>query len=189
MALKLITPATALAVSLIDAKTHLRVDSSDDDTLITSLIKAATEVAEQFTGRAIMPQTWQLTLDSFPDALQLTRVPVASVSSLQYTDSVGTLQTLDSSAYSLDNLDDEGFAYVLPAYGTTWPAPRAQANAVKCTFIAGWADAAAVPDGIKTFIKLTMAAAYENPASEGAAQTHKTALAERLLDRHKVWAL
>ena len=50
MALKLITPATELAVSLADTKAHLRVDVADDDTLITALITAATELAEQATG-------------------------------------------------------------------------------------------------------------------------------------------
>ena len=82
MALKLITTASALAVSLVEAKAHLRVDVADDDALITAYITAATEMAEQATGRAIMPQTWQLTLDAFPSALALTRTPVASISSL-----------------------------------------------------------------------------------------------------------
>lgn len=82
MALKLITAATALAVSLVEAKEHLRVTESTEDTLITAMITAATEVAEQITGRAIMPQTWELTLDAFPDAFELTRIPAASITSL-----------------------------------------------------------------------------------------------------------
>lgn len=64
--------------------------------ILSPCAKAATEAAEQMTGRAIMPQTWELTLDAFPDALELTRVPVASVTSLKYFDATGTEQTLSN---------------------------------------------------------------------------------------------
>jgi hypothetical protein len=36
--LKLLTAPTDVPVALADAKTHLRVDVSDDDTLITSML-------------------------------------------------------------------------------------------------------------------------------------------------------
>ena len=65
MPLKLTAAATAAAVSLAEAKLHLRVDSTDDDTLIAALVAAATDAAEHLMGRAVMPQQWQLTLDSF----------------------------------------------------------------------------------------------------------------------------
>lgn len=188
MALKLITPAAALAVSLIEAKLHLRVDVADDDTLITALITSATEAAEQATGRAIMSQTWELTLDAFPDALQITRVPAASVSSLRYFDSTGTQQTLSASLYALDNADDFDFAYVVPAYGSTWPATREQINAVALRYVAGYSSAATVPESIKSWIKLQLGAMYENRQAEGAVQTYALGFVDSLLDRYKVYA-
>lgn len=188
MALKLITPAIALAVSLAEAKLHLRVDASDEDTLITAMITAATEAAEQATGRAIMPQTWELTLDAFPDAFQLTRVPVASVISLKYWDVAGTQQTLGSMLYTLDNADDFNFHYVVPAYGASWPDTRDQINAVALRYVAGYADAAGVPDSIKAWIKLQVGAMYENRMAEGPVQTYALGFADRLLDRYKVFA-
>ena len=145
MALKLITASTALAVTLAEAKAHLRVDSSDEDTLITAMITSATETAEQITGRAIMPQTWELTLDAFPDALELTRVPAVSVTSIKYFDVAGVQQTLASNAYALDAADDFGFAYIVPAYDTGWPVTRDQINAVAVQYVAGYANAAGVP--------------------------------------------
>jgi uncharacterized phiE125 gp8 family phage protein len=188
MALKLITAATALAVSLVEAKAHLRVTASDDDTLITAMITAATEVAEQMTGRAIMPQTWELTLDAFPDAFELTRIPAASITSLKYYDTAGVLTTMDGAAYTLDIADDYGFAYVVPAYGLTWPTAREQINAVVVRYVAGYANAAAVPESIKSWIKLQISAMYENRELEGIAQTHKLGFADRLLDRYRVFA-
>lgn len=188
MALKLITAAAALAVSLVEAKAHLRVTVADEDTLITALITAATETAEQLTGRALMPQTWELTLDAFPDAFELTRTPVASVTSLKYYDGTGVLTTLDGAAYSLDTAHDFGPAYVVPAYGLAWPASRDQVNAVALRFVAGYASAAAVPEPIKAWIKLQVGAMFENRELEATGQTHALGFADTLLDRYKVYA-
>jgi uncharacterized phiE125 gp8 family phage protein len=193
MSLKLITAASALAVSLSEAKAHLRVDSSDEDTLITAMITSATETAEQITGRAIMPQTWELTLDAFPAALELTRVPAASVTSIKYFDAAGVQQSLASNAYALDNADDFGFAYIVPAFGTEWPATRDQINAVAVQYVAGYANAAAVPEPIRSWIKLQIAAMYENREGESysaraVSTTVKMSFVDALLDRYRVWA-
>lgn len=189
MALKLITPATALAVSLADAKLHLRVDGSDEDGLITACILAATEAAEQATGRSILPQTWELTLDAFPAAFELTRVPAASVASIQYVDADGMQQTLGSARYTLNNANDFGPAIVVPAYGDAWPSARSQVNAAALRYVAGWPDAASVPDSIKSWIKLQVGAMYDNRQAEGAVQTHPLGFADRLLDRYKMWSM
>ena len=53
-------------VHLDDAKLHLRVEVTDDDALIRTLIVAARNHAEIFTGRALVTQTWDLKLDAFP---------------------------------------------------------------------------------------------------------------------------
>ena len=193
MALKLITAATTLAVSLVEAKEHLRVTESNEDTLITGMIAAATETAEQITGRAIMPQTWELTLDAFPGAFELTRIPAVSVTSLKYTDSAGVLTTMDAADYTMDIADDFGFAYVIPAYGAEWPTARDQVNAVAVRYVAGYANAAAVPEGIKSWIKLTVSTMYENREAEAyssraVSATVKMSFVDALLDRYKVYS-
>ena len=188
MALKLITSASALAVSLVEAKAHLRVDTSDDDTLITAMITAATEAAEQATGRAIMPQTLELAQDEFTYAMVLTRVPVASITSIKYIDLDGAEQTLSGAAYTIDNADDFGPACVAPVYDTEWPDTRDQINAVKVRYVAGYANAAAVPESIKAWIKLQVGAMYENRESEVVDRGSVLSLgfADRLLDRYLV---
>lgn len=191
MALKLITAASALAVTLAEAKLHLRYTDDDADALITALITAATEAAEQaMAGRAVMPQTWELTLDAFPGAFELTRLPVASVTSITYAAAAdGTPTVLSSSASALDNADDYGSAWVAPAYGTSWPSARDQVNAVALRYVAGYANAAAVPESIKAWIKLQIGAMFENREAEGAVQTHALGFADRLLDRYKLWGV
>ncbi len=190
MALKLITAPIALPVALADAKAHLRLDTTSDDAMVAAMIGAATEAAEHYTGRALMAQTWEIALDAFPAALELTRIPVASVVSIQYADVAGVMQTLSPTAYALDNADGFGPAFVVPAYGTGWPVTRDQINAVKVQYIAGYLDAASVPQSIKSWILLQCGAMFENRESEVVERGSAISLGfvDRLLDRFVVYA-
>lgn len=167
MSLRLITPATALPVSLATAKQHLRVEHSEDDALITSMIRAAARTAEQQMCRALMSQTWQLLIDEFPAAeIRLERPRVQSITSIVYVNTAGTDITLNPSLYTLDA--DLLPGWVLPALGTTWPATREQANAVRVTFVAGYGDtAAAVPDDVAAWLLLQVGALYRNREAFG----------------------
>ena len=62
----LVTAPTAEPIALSDAKKHLRVDFSDDDSLILGLITAARQEAEQICRRAFVTQSWRISFDAFP---------------------------------------------------------------------------------------------------------------------------
>ena len=193
MALKLITAPSTYPVTLAEAKLHCRVDIADDDTLITALITAATEMAEQKTGRAIMAQTLELTLDAFPYAFELTRVPVQSVTSVKYYDTTGAQQTLSNTLYALDAADDFGFAHISPVYAGVWPNTRDQINAVAVRYVAGYADAASVPQSIKNWILLMVSTMYANRETEAyssraVSTTVQMQFVDRLLDRYVVFS-
>jgi hypothetical protein len=188
MGLKLITAPTLEPVTLPELKLHLRVDVdlTDDDTLITSLGKAAREKAEAFLNRAILTQTWDYTRNSFPNqdwlgararwlgvaslestfaprnpqVFELPFPPVQSVTSITYIDTNGVTQTLDPAKYRLDDVEEP--ARLEPAYGTTWPSTQAVLAAVKVRFVCGWTDPALVPESIKLAIKKLAAAWYDN---------------------------
>src|SRR4051794_4197557 len=68
MRLVQITPPSVEPVTLAEAKLHCKVDFTDDDALITSLIAAARMVCETRLRQALVTQTWVLYLDSFPSA-------------------------------------------------------------------------------------------------------------------------
>ncbi len=191
MALKLITPAAAWSASfLADVKQHCKVETTDEDTLISAYIAAAADMAEQATGRALLPQTWKLTLDSMPDAeFELTRVPVQSVTSVVYADINGTDQTWSASNYVLQNSDDFAPAAIVPAFGKSWPSYRAQPDTIRVTFVAGYTNEAAVPEPIKQWIKLMVAAMYANREAVDENQSYSLGFADRLLDRYKIWKL
>lgn len=162
MSLRLITGPAALPVSLDTAKLHLKVQHAADDELITLMIKAAAKAAEQKLNRLLMTQTWQLAVDAFPPGeIVLERPRVQAISGITYVDAAGTEQTLGADAYTLDA--DVLPGWVLPALGTTWPATRDQANAVRVTFVTGYgSDPAAVPEDVRTWLLLQLGALYRN---------------------------
>lgn len=142
MGLQLITPPAAKPVTLAIAKAHLRIDGTDDDAAIERLISAATAQVQHLTQRALVTQTWRLTMDAFPcGVIKVPLPPLQAVTAFAYTDTAGVEQPL--TGYQADNTCLLG--RILPAYGTSWPAARCQPQAVKIDFTAGYD---VVPDDI-----------------------------------------
>ena len=160
--LKLVTPPAAEPVSVAELKAHMRVEISDDDTLIGQYGKTARIWCEDFTRRQFVTATWRLTLEDFPwgDRIELPRPPLQSVTSLTYVDDNGTTQTYDALSYRL--ITDEEPGYLLPVYNGDWPSYRADVDAIKVTYVAGYGLAVAVPENLKTAIKLLTAHFYEH---------------------------
>ncbi len=157
-------PAALTLVTLVDAKAHLRVDFSDDDTLITGLISAAESLLDGYAGivgRALLNQTWQQQFSSFSDRLDL-QVPIASsIATVTYFDRVNTTQTLASSVYQM--LSDELGSFVTLKADQAWPTTYSRVDAVTVQWVAGYgAGSAAVPGAIITAIKLLVSHWYEN---------------------------
>lgn len=165
MALKIVTAATEQPISLAEAKAHLRVDHSDDDTYIDAIIKAATRHAEQFMGRALMEQTWDYYLDEFPDgAIKLPMPPLSSVTGLFVRDSSGAEEEIDSDTYDVDQASEP--ARLVLAYGQSWPTTLEVANAVRLRFVSGYIgddspNSANVPSDIRAAILLIIGTLWE----------------------------
>ena len=138
---KVITAVTVEPVTLNEARLQCKVDSDNTthDALLTALTTAAREYAEHYTGRALAPQTLELALDGFPDGdeIQLPMMPVASITSVKYYDSDGTLQTMDAADYVLHAYGSDH--KIALAYGESWPSTRAIANAVQIRYVTGYA--------------------------------------------------
>ena len=149
-------------VSLADMKLHLKIESGEtaDDTLITTQISAATTYCQEFQHRSYVTQTRILYFDAFPLMFSVPYPPLISVTSIQYVDTNGDTQTLDSGQYRVDAGNQPG--RITEAYNATWPATRNLTNAVILTYSAGYGAAADVPDTVKAAIKLLVAHWYEN---------------------------
>lgn len=164
MNIKIITDVATELATLTEAKSHLRVDSNHDDSLITSLITVAREYCENVTRRALATKTIELILDDFPnsDYLELPMSPVQSVTSIKYKDSVGTETTWGSGNY-ITNLDDTP-AVIRPVFGGSWasftPYPS---GAVRIRYVAGHkSDGVTLPISIKQSILILICHLYEN---------------------------
>jgi uncharacterized phiE125 gp8 family phage protein len=188
VSLKLQTAAPGLPLSLAEAKLHLRVDIGEEDALITSMIAAATLDAEHLMGRALMPQKWLLSLDSFPRQITLNRPPVTAVDAVTYASAGdGATSTMSPADYQLLS-GNEYFGLVVPAFGKTWPAAAARPQSVQILFSTGYADAASVPAPITAWIKLRIGALYENREAWTAGQKiEQNSHVDFMLDRFRTW--
>lgn len=178
MGYKQVTAPSGEPVSLQEAKAHMRVFITDDDTLIGMLIVAARQYAEQLTARCFITQTWQLVLDSFPgpgvagfapwgvpftlpgNAILLEKGPIQSVDSITYVDMNSSTQTLASTEYIADLSGH--LVRITPKFGKVWPVALPQIASVTVAFTAGYGAASAVPPGLKQWMLLRIAALYEN---------------------------
>lgn len=174
-------------LSLAQAKEHLRIVGTSEDSLITGYLWAAIKYVEEATARALLPSTWRQRLDRFPLAsidapwrqagdrwpgvaaypgwasgsIQLLRNPAIALTALSYLDNAGTAQMVDVATLLL--AADQEPARVSPAPATSWPInvlPRP--GAVSITYTAGYATNTDIPAYIVQAAYLMLGHWYEN---------------------------
>lgn len=159
-------------VDLDRFKAQARIDSTTEDALLTAYLKAATQYLDGLggiLGRALMTQTWELALDRWPGigrdgwrTIELPLPPLQSVTSVKYTDTNGTQQTLATDQYQVDTRPTLG--RIVPAYNISWPSLQggSTVNQVVVRFVAGYgATPESVPEPIRLAITLLASHWYE----------------------------
>ncbi|NDB18514.1 MAG: hypothetical protein EB027_04520, partial [Actinobacteria bacterium] len=152
-------------MTLAEAKAHCRVDTSDDDTYIGTLITAARQWVEEYLDRTLVHTQWTVRMDSFPYEIELPRPPVATAGtttavSLTYTLGDESTATLSTSSYRVDR--DSTPAVVRQLRSGTWPANLDDYNAVTVTYWAGYgATGASVPAAIRHAMLMLISHWYE----------------------------
>lgn len=136
-------------VSLDEAQAHCRsIDDTAENANLTDLIKSARKYCEEYTRRALAPQTIELYIDYFYYAINLPKPPITSVTSIKYTDCAGVETTIVPTEYIVDTVNGR----IVPAYGKAWPSfTPYPINPIKITYIAGYVTA---PETIKQAMKL-----------------------------------
>lgn len=150
-------------VTLTEAKAHLRVDFTTDDTYITTLITAAREQVEMVARRALITQTLDLRMSAWPIgwSFALPRSPVQSITSITYTDDQGQAGTMSSSDYMLYTQPDPAIVVLKP--NASWPgASLMPGPSIVVRYVAGYGLAASVPVRYKQACLLLVAHWYEN---------------------------
>ena len=172
MSLTVQTAPNTAPLSTAEAKAHLRVDGSDEDTLIDAYVDAAREYIEARYRLVLTTGTWDFTpetpdgleRDDFPSGLKDIECPLhplQSVESITYVDTDGASQTLSSSNYVVVTGATPG--RIRLAYDKCWPDTRKQPNAVVVRAKFGYGDAAtAVPESILCAVRLIVGHFHEH---------------------------
>jgi len=162
MALVITSAPAREPVTVSEAKAHLRVDGTAEDTLIGTLILTSRLHIEAALGLALMTQSWRLTLDAWPKRreLELPLRPLRSVSSVNVLTADGAAETVSPASYVVDI--DGTPPRIVPNSGS-WPQPEKAANGIEIEFTAGFGDEAAdVPAPVRQALLLLIAHWYEH---------------------------
>jgi uncharacterized phiE125 gp8 family phage protein len=174
MSTVLLSAPTVEPITLSEAKAHLRVDASSEDTLIQSLILASRLHIEAALDIALITQTWRLRLDRWPRArsLNLPLSPVRSLTAVRVFDVDDDSETVANTAFILDGTANP--ARLVLSGSSSLPVPGRAANGIEIDFVAGYGDAPEdVPQSIRQAVLLLIAHWYENrePVEIGATAT------------------
>lgn len=162
-ALELIDAPATTPVSLTEVKAHLRVEHTDDDTLITRLLNTAvsyTDVSGAL-GKGMITQKWGQWVGQNPGTVSLLLKPVQSVTAVKYYDTDGVEQT-----DTLGNYDVFGTStatIVSPKAGYNWPTTQVRPDAIKIEYQIGYGDASTdVPDVVRHALMMLIGHWYES---------------------------
>jgi uncharacterized phiE125 gp8 family phage protein len=159
----LVTGPTSEPLGLAEAKEHLRVDGAEEDLLIDGYITAARTWAEEFTGRALVTQTWEAHFACWPQdgVLELPLPPLQSVTTVKYTDDGGVERTLGATVYRVVTEVEPGRIVLAPQQA--WPSETLDAGLpVVVRFVCGYGQPAAVPASVRQGLRWLIGHMYEN---------------------------
>ena len=162
------TAATIKALTVAEAKSHLNVTHTEDDSLISDYIDAATALLETRTNRCFVEQTRKCEMSGFDDRRYVRsrmiyppRSPLNSVSSIVYLSDQNVSTTMPSSDYIVSSHDKPG--RISEAYNATWPATYGVDNDVTVTYLTGSSTTTAgVPANVKQAIRMLVGHWYRN---------------------------
>lgn len=152
-------------ITLEHLKQHARIDSTDEDEILTSYISAARAFVERRIEMAVCEQTITAKLDGFPYSdgrIDLPYSNLIAVDSVSYLDADGAPQTPHPTGspqadyYGVDTYTTPGALFLKS--GQTWPSDVLQEpNVVTIVYRAGWADRASIPEQIRQAVTLLAA--------------------------------
>ena len=183
------TASTVALFTTSEAKTHLKVDTTADDTLIDNLIKAARESAEEYTNRYFIDTVITQHGDKWSDLDVLFKSPISrnTSTSVRYYDEDNTIQTLATSVYIQDTIVEP--SRITLNVDQSFPNLADRIGAVQCTYTVGYGTTASdVPEAIKQAVLLTIGHWYENRQTVvvGRSVSEIPMAAQYLLDQYKV---
>jgi uncharacterized phiE125 gp8 family phage protein len=162
-AVEVLTPAAA-PIAAAELRARLRLNSAGEDSTLVELLAGAVELFEEDTRRPVLATTYRQHLARWPadGVIVLGRGGVTAVTAVKrVTDAVGTVE--DVAGYLVDLATPPArvvLAEVPDQVETAAGVVVAPVGYVE--FTAGWANAAAVPQLVRTALMLMAAHHYEH---------------------------
>ena len=101
----------APAVSLAEAQAYVRVETGEEEAVLAGLVRTATAMCEQFTGRVLLSRGFSETVRGCGEWQRLTLTPVRSIDMVEAIAEDGTATPLAAGAYAID-IDSAGDGWV-----------------------------------------------------------------------------
>jgi uncharacterized phiE125 gp8 family phage protein len=198
-------------VTATELRTHLRTDSTElPDAEANALITDARTEIENMTALAFITQTWRLALDRWPaggeawwdgvremsitelyrtstiQSITLPRWPLASITSITTYDEASTPTSVTvANVFDIDTYRTPGRLTL--KRGQTWPIALRGSNAIEIVYVAGYANAAAVPSPMKRAVKQLAAFLYSNRGDDcDPSQAYVDSGAQAIMAQYKV---
>lgn len=162
MALVLTSGPASEPVTLAEVKAHLRIDSSAEDVLLTSLILTSRLHIEAALGLALINQSWMLVLDRWPGdgTVEIPIAPLQAITAVRVRDAAGIPAIVATTTYLADIASKPPR---LVWNNAAPPAPGRFANGIEIDVLTGFgASAASVPAPLKHAILMLVAHWYEH---------------------------
>lgn len=201
--------AAALPVEVQDMQEHLRLTHNDENDVVENAIKEAVEEIEEAFGIALITQSWQMTMDTWPSGRQpwwdgvreahisvidgalareveLPRYPLQSVTSVTTyaADNTSTALTV-TDYFDIDTTSKRGRMTLKS--GKTWPSALRTNKAIEIVYVAGYgASSVQVPAPIRRAVKQMASYIYENRGDGcGAGDALRKSGADAIMERYK----
>ena len=169
MLLTLETAPAKLPVSMADVRQQLRIDGDDETAAMDRYLRVAVAAVDGrgALGRPMITQSWAQWVYN-PTEVRVQMVPFQSLTSVEYYDSDGVLQTDTLSNYEAVGAGDR--VWIRPKDGFEWPDQEDRPDAVKITYQAGYGDDPEnVPEHVRQAILLLVTHMFEErmPVGKG----------------------
>lgn len=197
-------------VSLMEMKRYLRIDDNSDDIVLSDQIMEARRFIEDQVGLAFISQSWRLALDRWPaggeawwdgvremsiaelyrsnvlQSVTLPRWPLVSITSVTtYDEDSNATAITVANVFDVDTYRTPG--RITLKRGQTWPVALRSNNAIEIVYVAGYANAAAVPMTMKRAVRQLAAFMYNHRGDDcDASQAFTDSGAASLVDQFKV---
>ena len=154
-------------ITLEEIKDHLQITRGEtgSDEVLKGLRAASVEMAQNITGRKLMPQKWKVYFDDWPSGTEI-ELPITPLSSVKttgiyYTDSTSGSTSLGSTVWSYDSVSEP--PRIVLENDESWPTDILHHNnPIEIEGTYGYSASSDIPRSIKHAMLLMIGHWYEN---------------------------